>query len=270
MYGKHAVGEVSLAKDVIGRLPPHSVVIADMGLGTFSVAYTAVSQGHQVLLRLTKARAQQACGKKLLKDQDFDCAWQPAENTLKSHSEIQEDARINGRIIRYTLNSKGLKPTELYIFTTLHEPIEKIIELYGLRWNVETDFRTIKTAMKMECLDVQSASMARKEIAFGIAAYNMVRHLLAFAAHAANIPPRQVSFTRYAYRVRAIGNRLALATTDKRERARLLEMLTDRIHQITIPKRRKPRLTEPRKILRKPRPFPYLRNPRKQERIKLN
>ena len=44
MYGPKAVGEVGLSKEVIGRLPERSVVVADRGLGTFFVAFTASSQ----------------------------------------------------------------------------------------------------------------------------------------------------------------------------------------------------------------------------------
>jgi len=30
----------------------------------------------------------------------------------------------------------------LYLSTTLQPPVDEIVELYGLRWNIETDLRT--------------------------------------------------------------------------------------------------------------------------------
>ena len=256
MYGKNAKGEVGLSKEVIENIPSKSVVIADKGLGTFYVAYMAINQGHDVGLRLTEVRAKQALGGRLpKKDGDYECHWSPAKATRKDHN-IADSVKLNGRIVRRTIRKAGFDPITLFIFTTLELSADEIVSLYGLRWNVETDFRTMKTSLKMELLDVRSASMARKEIALGICAYNLVRHLLAYAAHQANLSPREISFTRYATRVQFVGMRLAMSGGDEKERQRAVERLTDRVHQLTQSKRKKKRASRPRKVYRHPTPFP--------------
>lgn len=266
MHGRKAVGEVGLSKEVIPNLPDSSIIIADKGFGTFFVAYTAINKGHDVVLRLTDVRAKQALNGKVLKqDGEMPCTWKPAKGTRQGHPEIPEDAELLGRMIRHTYHRKGSKPVKIVIFTTLKLPLDQIVSLYALRWNIETDFRSIKTTMKMELLDVKSASMARKEIALGIAAYNMVRHILAYAAHEANIPPRQISFKYYATRIRYVGMKLA-NTVDKNEREHIIKSLTFKLQQMAHPKRRKKRPPQPRKVIRHPRPFHYFGKSRKAER----
>ena len=78
MYGKKAVSEVGLVPEVISQLPSHSIVLADRGLGTFFVAFTAANEGHDVLLRLTEPRAKQALGRRIpQKDGESICTWKP-------------------------------------------------------------------------------------------------------------------------------------------------------------------------------------------------
>ncbi len=272
MYGKKAVSEVGLFPDVISQLPGHSIVLADRGLGTFFVAFTAVKEGHDVLLRLTEERAKQALGRKIpQKNGESICTWKPGERTQKKYPKISIDDQISGRIIKHTVHQPGFEPKVLFLFTTLTLPVDQIVSLYALRWNIETDFRSMKTALKMELLDVRSASMVRKEIALGIAAYNMVRHLLAYSAHQANLQPREVSFKYYASRVRSIGIHLAAAVslTDE-QRETILARLSDRLYQIKHPNRPRARPSRPRKVLHKPRPFPcWTTSARKMYRKKL-
>lgn len=254
MYGKKAVGEVSLSRDVISQLPENSVAVVDGGIGTFIVAYTAIKAGHDVLFALSEVRAKQALGKSCKKDGELSCTWKPGHHTQRKYPEIPEEAVLNGRMIRYTVKQPGFKQKVLYLFTTLKFPVEQIIELYALRWNIETDFRTLKTAMKMELLDVRSASMARKEIALGIAAYNIVRHLLAYAAHEANLKPRDISFTSFATRIRYVG--MSTALKEITDANKIAHRLIDRLSQLAHPKRKK-RKSRPRKILRHPQQFPH-------------
>jgi len=271
MHGRKAVGEVGLGKKLLERFPESSIILADKGLGTYSIAFTAVNNGHDVLLRLTDVRACQALGgKKLKEDGELPCTWRPTEWIQTEHPEIPSESELPGRIIRHTFHQPGFKPVVLIFFTTLTLPIEQLVSLYALRWNIETDFRSMKTALKMELLDVHSGSMARKEIALGIAAYNMIRHLLVYAAQAANLLPRQISFTRYATRVRYIGIGFYHAAPEPKAHEELMQRLITNLHQIAHPKRRKKRPSRPRKVLRPPEPFPFWNTKsRKKERLRM-
>ena len=263
MFGKVSVGEVPLAKRLMERLPKNSIVIADRGLGTFAVAYTAVKGGHDVLLRLTEARAKQACGKSAIKGEQ-EIVWQVGRKTQGLHAEIAHNATLDGRIIKHVLKRQGYRDIVLFLFTTLTHSVEDIVALYKLRWRVETDIRTIKTTIEMGLLDTRSVNMVEKEIALGIAAYNIIRHLMAYGAKRSNIEPRDISFSRYRSMIRTLGAHVLYEKTSESERLGFEEWLTKDLQQIKIPQR--PGRSEPRKILRQPRPFPFLVGSRSRAR----
>jgi hypothetical protein len=73
------------------------------------------------------------------------------------------------------------------------------------------------TALMMELLDLCSASMLRKEIALGIAAYHTIQHLLAYSAHQANLQPREVNFKYCDSHARRLGRQLAKAAPNTNE-----------------------------------------------------
>lgn len=56
-------------------------------------------------------------------------------------------------------------------------------DLYHARWQVELDFRSIKTVMQMDVLRCKSTQMVEKEIAVHLLGYNMVRAVMAQAAY---------------------------------------------------------------------------------------
>src|SRR6202142_3741538 len=58
MYGPHAVGEQKLGEKLMAVLPPSSVLIADRNFGIFSVMWRAAQLGHDVVIRLTRVRAE--------------------------------------------------------------------------------------------------------------------------------------------------------------------------------------------------------------------
>jgi hypothetical protein len=69
-----------------------------------------------------------------------------------------------------------------------------VAELYGLRWQVETNLRHLKTTMKMDVLRCQTAEGILRELAvFGIV-YNAVRLVMIHAGEAQGVPPDRISF----------------------------------------------------------------------------
>jgi len=83
------------------------------------------------------------------------------------------------RVVRYTLRQKGYRPTEVAIATTLLDeqlwPDEKIAELYGHRWNIETCFGYLKTTMNMSVLKCQSVAGIHRELMMYLIVYNLIR-----------------------------------------------------------------------------------------------
>jgi IS4 transposase len=97
-----------------------------------------------------------------------------------------------------SLRMREVRVAELTLATTLLDADEvgklELVELYSQRWQIELDFRAIKTVMQMEILRCKSPEMIRKEIAVHLLAYNLVRTVMAQAACHAQVVPRQLSF----------------------------------------------------------------------------
>ena len=71
---------------------------------------------------------------------------------------------------------------------------QDIDALYGRRWQVEVDLRSIKAEMGMDILRTQSAPMVDKEIAVYLLAYNLVCALMVRAAVGSGVAARALSF----------------------------------------------------------------------------
>ena len=83
------------------------------------------------------------------------------------------------RIVRYTVRRKGYRTRHLAIATTLLDeqlwPQEKIAELYGQRWQIETCFDHLKTTMGMSVLKCQTVAGVQRELLMYLIAYNLIR-----------------------------------------------------------------------------------------------
>src|SRR5205085_1958396 len=216
MYGPDAVSEQRLLERAIGRLPAGASVIGDSNFGVFSVAWTATEQGHPVLLRLTTARAKRLAGGALQDGIDRPLIWKPSRQDRKSHPDLPPQACLKGRlIVRRVQPDNGNVPFLLALFTTLPDPAEQILKLYGKRWNIETDLRTLKTQLRMDQLSSATPEMAAKEIEMAIAAYNLVRAVIALTAQQTGLAPRDYSFTRAARIVESFAPKIASANTQQ-------------------------------------------------------
>jgi hypothetical protein len=105
---------------------------------------------------------------------------------------------IDVRIVAYTIANKGYRTKHVLIATTLMDqslwPDEKIAELYGHRWHVETCFNHLKTTMKMNVLGCKTVLGVQKELAVYLAVYNLVRLAMLKAAKAQGVSPWRISF----------------------------------------------------------------------------
>ncbi len=173
---------------------------------------------------------------------------------------------------------REVRLAELTLVTTLLDATEvgkqELVALYGKRWQIELDFRAIKTVMQMDVLRCKSPEMARKEIAVHLLAYNLVRTVMAQAACLAHLLPRQLSFKATLQVLNAFeqilrhGPRARLHTSH----AIVLGCIAARLHtshaivlgciaQLVLPVR--PNRVEPRAVKRRPKRLPLLTKPRR-------
>jgi len=233
MYGSEAVSEQSLAKHSIDRLPEGSIIVWDRNFGVFSVSWYADQKKHPFLARLTDSRARSLHGGKVPSQADYWMDWRPSRWDRKAHLDLPADACLRVRIIAAQVTRRG-KLIQLYLVTTLDLPVEQILALYGFRWNIEMDLRSLKQTVHLHSLRSTTPDMAEKELILGVTAYNFVRAAIWAAAQVANVDPRRISFSRAQDVVNACLPKLQAARSEEEYAVELNRML-HRIAQCKLP-----------------------------------
>ena len=252
--GSGAVSEQGLLEDAIQRLPSQAVVVGDANFGIFSVAYAADQRGHPVVLRLTVARAQRLAGGPLRDGTDKAIQWKPTREDRQSHPELSIDAVVSGRlIVRQVQPGNGAEPFLLALFTTLQDSPEQVVELYGKRWSIEVDLRSLKGTLRLEELTCVSVEMVAKEIDVAMLAYNLVRAVICLTAQKAGLEPRAFSFTQVNNVLRVFVPRIA-AAPDERTARKLSEDMLYYLSQCKLSQRK--RSPYPRGVWPKPKAYP--------------
>jgi hypothetical protein len=197
MYGPRAVSEQALTEQILERLPDRSVFMGDINFGVFTVAFAATQRKHDVLFRLEESRARAlGRGLPLTPGTDERVCWRPSRWERKQHPDLPADACVQGRLIVEQVTASDHTSVTLYFFTTLDLEVRQIRELYGKRWNVETDIRSLKQTLHLDMLRCQSPDMIAKELILSITGYNLVRAVMNVAAEQNNLDPRRLSFSR--------------------------------------------------------------------------
>jgi hypothetical protein len=234
MHGKQAVSEQALAKTLLDdRIPAGSILVYDRNFGTFAVSWGAHQKNHPIVVRLTDARARSLNKGKLPPQADQWVDWKPSRWDRDAHPDLPDDACLRVRFIATQVARKG-KVIQLYLITTLDLGIEQIVALYGFRWNIELDLRSLKQTVHLHSLRAATPEMAEKELVLAVTAYNFVRAAIHVAAQAAGIDPRRISFSRAQDEVNACFPNLQAADSEQAYDRELKEMLR-RIAQCTLP-----------------------------------
>lgn len=124
-----------------------------------------------------------------------DC-YCPQWMTLLQYQALPQNLLI--REIRWSLTARGQRTRQVTLATTLLDPElypkEKIAELYGSRWTIETHFGELKTTLTMRRIKCQTAAGVQKEMVVFCLVYNLTHALMIQAARRQQIPPDRVSF----------------------------------------------------------------------------
>lgn len=205
MYGAGAVSEQGLVGQSLAQVREGAVVMGDRNFGVFSVAWAAAERHLPVLLRLTESRAKRLLGRAISEPGAYAATWQPSavERRNPHNPRWPAEASVSGTLVAWRVG-RGKSKQWLYLFTTVSGArSEALVELYGRRWNIETDLRSLKQTVRLSHLTARSVEMVEKELLMAVAAYNLVRAVMAMAARQARIHPRQLSFTHVLYAVQA-------------------------------------------------------------------
>ena len=163
----------------------------------------------------------------------------------KRHPELSAEC-VHGRLIVQSVIASDGSSVVLYLFTTLDLKVDQLVQLYGMRWQVETDLRTLKRTLELQILRSKSVNMIAKELVLSITGYNLVRAVMNAAAQKYRLDPRRLSFSRSQDVIIGALPALAAETSPVKLQARLRRMLK-RVASCKLPDR-KTRIATPRMV----------------------
>ena len=102
------------------------------------------------------------------------------------------------RELRYRVERPGCRTKEVTLVTSLLDaeqyPAEELAELYGQRWQIETNLRHLKQTMKMDILHCETVDGVLKELTVFALVYNLVRAVMCVAAQQQGVAVERISF----------------------------------------------------------------------------
>jgi hypothetical protein len=120
----------------------------------------------------------------------------PKWMSVKQYRLLPDSLQV--RELRFVIPRNGQRTREVTIATTLLDPLlypkERIAELYGVRWRVETHFAQLKTTLKMRKVKSKTSQGVRKELVVYALVYNLVHVVMVRAALRQGVDPHRISF----------------------------------------------------------------------------
>jgi hypothetical protein len=208
MAGYH-VGEVTLAHEVIPRLQPDMLCLADRGFFGYDLWKKARETGADLLWRV-RADIRLPVEKALP-----DGSYLSSMSTYRSKR--ARETPIPVRVVEYRVESAGDGEETLYRLATSlldadQAPAEELARLYHQRWEIETAFDELKTHLRgaRMCLRSKTPELVEQEFYGLMLAHFTVRGLMHEASLKADIDPDELSFT---HSLRVIRRTLPLVAT---------------------------------------------------------
>jgi hypothetical protein len=201
-----ATGEQPLARQLLGKLSPGDLLLADRNFLGYGLLEEVLAAGVHVLWRAKS-------------DVDLpvlavlpDGTWlsriadpAAARKMRRRGADPRDIPGITVRVIEYTVTSQdGSETSETFtLVTDILDPAllacEQAAAAYAARWQLETCFGELETSLRggaTVVLRSKSPPMIRQEIYAMLCCYQAIRTLISHAADDAGIDPARISFTR--------------------------------------------------------------------------
>ena len=270
-YRGKQTGELALLRQLFGSLYAGDVLVADRYFCTWFTFALCLQQGVDVVARLHASRNQDfrvgcryGAGERLM-------FWQrpPRPEWLDEALYESLPRSLCVREILVHVTAPGRRTRRLIVATTLLDRQQysrgAVAELYGARWQVELDIRSLKAHLGLKELRCQSPHMIANEIWGHLLAYNLVRKVGCQAAMLQGVRVRQISFTAARQALCAGLQQRVLWGVE--ERLRVGGVMLERLGQERVGER--PGRVEPRVVKRGHKSYPRMRQPRAQARARL-
>jgi hypothetical protein len=267
IHGTMRQSEQALAWQLMALAPAYTLWIGERNFGVWSVVAKARHHQQDVLVRLTQSRARKRCaGQPLKSGEERLIRWSPSRQDQGPEGLAR--TAVAGRLIYVRLHKQG-RWIDLWLFTTLPAeayPLELLVRWYGQRWQAELHFRSVKTQLRMAELDVTTPEMAGKEFYAGLVAYSLVRAVMWSAGERLEEGIKTISFSQAR---RVLQSRLQdWARGLVSAPLKWAEEMVAEVARWSLPKRRKVRPAEMRRMRYRRQKFPPFSGPRQQARAR--
>jgi len=270
-YAGKKTGETALFRELLDRLTPGDVVLADRYYCSYFLLALLKERHMDSVFRLHQGRTADFTRGRKLGHEDHIAVWsrppKPAWMDSETYERMPETMEM--REVQVHVSKPGFRVETLVVVTTLTNAQvisrDDIAELYYKRWHVELDIATLKITLGLDVLRCKSPEMVHKEIWVALLAHNLIRQSMLQAALLSEVSPRQLSFTAALQSTASIYTPMIMcpqATACQLIAMHLQGMGTHRIGH-------RPGRTEPRAIKRRPKPHDLLTKPRKEARAEL-
>jgi hypothetical protein len=192
VVGAYTTGENTMAGELIDRLVPGMVLLADRGFCGFPLWNRAVATGADLLWRAKGSMKPDLV--EVLEDGSWLADLKPAGRANKA------GAGLRIRVIDYEIDDGRSNDTTYRLFTTLLDPVEAPAEdlavAYAQRWEIENTFDELKVHQRgaRAVLRSKSPELVLQEIWGHLCCHFAIRTLMWEAAGHAGVDPDRVSF----------------------------------------------------------------------------
>jgi len=201
-----ATGEQPLARQLLGKLNPGDLLLADRNFLGHELLAEVLATGAHVLWRAKSDVDLPVL--EVLPDGTWLSRIADPAASRKMRRQGASGGEIPGitvRVIEYTVTSEdGSETSETFtLVTDIPDPslltCEQAAAAYASRWQLETCFDELETSLRggaTVVLRSKSPPMIRQEIYAMLCCYQAIRTLISHAADDAGIDPARISFTR--------------------------------------------------------------------------
>jgi Transposase DDE domain len=250
-YAGKGSGELAAFRMLQSSFRRGDVIVADALYCHYFLMASMIAAGVDVVMEQHGSRRTDFRRGKFLGTHDHIVMWPKPQQCPAWMTREQYQAFPDELMVRESrLQHRVLVTTMLDARRTSKQDLS---QLYAGRWNVELDLRNIKTTMGMDVLHCQTAHMNEKEIWVHLLTYNVIRLLMAQAASHYATDPRALSFK---HTVQLWTEWLARGLTATHDQSLLFSLIA----QSRVGNR--PGRIEPRMRKRRPKSYPWLKEPR--------
>lgn len=216
--GASKVGETTLAKEVIPRLEPGMLCLADRGFIGFALWKRAKETGADLVWRLRKDLVFPR-GTELADGSYLSTMLPPRGGRKAARKTVRrivvrkkKQLGIPVRIVEYTLDGIPDAEPSYRVATTILDPnrapAEELAALYHERWEIESAFDELKTHLRGRQITLRSKTpdLVRQEFYGLMMAHFAIRGLMHQAALKGDVDPDRLSFM---HAVRVIKRKMA-------------------------------------------------------------